>query len=83
MPLIKRLFIAFPLSILITLALLIAYALFPLVPAMLKTMSRGSDTAGVAAANGGIGVRSTSLLIVELIVFVFIFLLLSRNNANK
>ena len=80
MPLTKRLLIAFPLSILITLALLIAYALFPLVPAMLKAMSRGPDTAGVAAVSGG--VRSTSLLIVEPIVFVMVFLLLSRNNAK-
>ena len=82
MPLIKRLLIAFPLSILITLALLIAYALFPLVSAMLRETSRGPDTGGVAAVTGGIGVRSTSLLIVEPIVFVFIFLLLSRNKAS-
>ena len=82
MPSIKRLLIAFPLSILITLALLIAYAVFPLVSAMLKAMSQGPDTAGVAAVTGVIGVRSTSLLIVEPIVFVFIFLLLSRNKAK-
>ncbi|HYV24860.1 MAG TPA: hypothetical protein VE969_06445 [Pyrinomonadaceae bacterium] len=80
MPLTKRLLIAFPLSILITLALLIAYALFPIVAAMLKAMSRGPDSAGVAAVAGG--VRSTSLLIVEPIVFVMVFLLLSRNNAK-
>jgi hypothetical protein len=80
MPLIKRLLIAFPLSILITLALLIAYALFPLVWAMLKVMSRGPETAGVATVAGG--VSSTSLLIVEPIVFVMVFLLLSRNNAK-
>ena len=80
MPLIKRLLIAFPLSILITLALLIAYALFPLVWAMLKVMSRGPETAGVATVAGGFS--STSLLIVEPIVFVMVFLLLSRNNAK-
>jgi len=80
MPLTKRLLIAFPLSILITLALLIAYALFPLVPAMLKTISRGPETAGVAAVTGGVG--SPSLLIVEPIVFVMVLLLLSRKHAN-
>jgi hypothetical protein len=80
MPLIKRLLIAFPLSILITLALLIAYALFPLAWAMPKAMSRGPDTAGVAAVAGG--VRSTSLLMVEPTVFVMIFLLLSIKKES-
>lgn len=80
MPLIKRLLIAFPLSILITVALLIAYALFPVVSASLKAMSRGPDTAGVAMVAGGI--PWISLLIVEPMVFVMVFLLLSRNNAK-
>ena len=80
MPLTKRLLIAFPLSILIALALLIAYALFPLGWAMLKAMSRGPETGGVAAVSGG--VRTTSLLIVEPIVFVMVFLLLNRNHAK-
>jgi hypothetical protein len=80
MPLITRLLIAFPLSLLITVAILVAYALFPLVSAMLRAMSRGPDTAGVATVAGG--ASSISLLIVEPIVFVIVFLLLSRNNAK-
>jgi hypothetical protein len=80
MPLTKRLLIAFPLSILISFGLLIAYALFPLVWAMLKALSRGPDTAGAAAVSGG--VRTTSLLIVEPMVFVMVFLLLNRNRAK-
>jgi len=80
MPLTKRLLIAFPLSILITLALLIAYALFPLGWAMLKAISRGPDTSGASTVAGG--VSSISLLIVEPIIFVMVFLLLSGNNAK-
>ena len=80
MPLIKRLLIAFPLSILITFALLIAYALSPLVWAMLRSMSRGPDTAGAAAVSGG--VRTTSLLIVEPLVFLMLFLLLSLKKES-
>ena len=80
MTLTKKLLIALPLSIVITFALSIAYAFYPLVTTLLRTISAGPETSGVAAVAGGVSTKG--LLIVEPIVFVMVFLLLSRKRTT-
>lgn len=76
----KRLLIALPVSVVITFTLLVVYALYPIISMMLRPASQGPETSGIVTVAGG--VRSATLLIVEVIVFVIVFLLLGRSKAE-
>ena len=78
---IPRFLLALPLSIILTFVILTAYALYPLAVVTLRQMSGGVETAGVAGVVGG--VHSFAFLIVEPVVFVIVFGLLSRKPTTK
>jgi len=76
---ILKLLLALLLSLIATFVISAVYAFFPLIVLLLKHMSGAHESNGVFSA--GNGVQSRSLLIMEPIVFVIIFLFLKRKQT--
>ncbi len=80
---IRRFLLALLLSSVITFGLVAAYLFYPLVMMLLREDASGPGTGGIASAAGGSGIRSTTLLIIEPIVFVIVLTLISRKRTNE
>jgi hypothetical protein len=76
---ITKLLVALLLSVIVTLVISTVYAFFPLIVVLLKHMWGTSDTSGIATVSGGF--QSRAWLLIEPIVFVIIFLLLTRKRT--
>ena len=80
---IQRFLLALLLSIVITLALAAGYVFYPIIAMLLSQAARGPETSGVAAVGGGGGIRSSTLLITEVVVFAILFAVLYRRRTNE
>jgi hypothetical protein len=77
---IPRFLLAVLLSIAITFAFVAGYVLYPLIALLLNRAAREPETSGVAFVVSG--VRSSTLLITEVVVFAIVFGLLSRRRVG-
>ena len=80
----KDFLLALFLSLIITFVLICLYVFYPLISMLVRQMSRGPETGGIAAVGGGISSTGfTALLLVEPIVFVVILALLNRKRTKE
>jgi len=68
------------LSLLITIAIVSLYVFYPLLSLLFRQLEYGGDSSGVFAVGGG--VPSLAFAIVEPVVFVILFALLSRKRTT-
>ena len=78
----RNVFLALFLSLMLTLGLVVLYALYPLVTALLSSMARNPDTGGIAAVAGGVSVSFLKIVFIELILFLVIFVLLQKRRVR-
>ena len=72
------------LSLIVTFVLTCLYVFYPLISMLLRQMSKGPETAGIAAVAGGVSSTGlTALLLVEPIVFAIILGLLNRKRTKE
>ena len=77
---VQRLVLALLLSFVITFGLVAAYLLSPLLAVLIRSWTRGPETAGIASVAGGIS--SGALILTEFTVFAVLLLILSRRKAQ-
>ena len=77
---IPRFLLAVLLSIAITFVFVAGYGLYPVIALLLNRAARGPETSGVTFVVGG--VRSSTLLITEVVVFAIVFGLLYRRRVG-
>ena len=77
---IPRFLLAVLLSIAITFVFVAGYGLYPVIALFLNRAARGPETSGVTFVVGG--VRSSTLLIAEVVVFAIVFGLLYRRRVG-
>jgi hypothetical protein len=79
----RNLILALFLSFILTIAVAIVYAFFPLISVMLSGLFDSHGTGGIAVVAGGMSRASfLKLLLIETIFFLLIFALLQWRRAN-
>jgi hypothetical protein len=76
----RRFLLAVCLSMVITFALAVVWIAFPIVSLLVRQSDGGPDSGGIAVVSGG--VRSSTLIITECVVFAIVFCLLYRKRAS-